>query len=516
MATTVSSLEVLDPSQAHIFVKPTKKIHEGQDVPPFLMSRAYRDVTTFIMQLNGSMFPRLVQPDGSIQRKTQVWELGSTDISYSDTVGNLRELLGILEAIIDEAPPDTGPRRFGNVSFRKWYSIVELRTPELLKAYLPAKVLAFGGQPSGGGKASDELEAYLLGSFGSPQRLDYGTGHELSFVAFLACVWKLGGFGHENDGVEERGIVLGLIEPYLIRRLVMTYNLEPAGSHGVWGLDDHFFIPYIFGSAQLAPPISESDQIPAEGSLADAPDPADVAKSNVVQRERGRNMYFSAVGFIYDVKRGPFWEHSPILFDISGIRAGWAKINKVLKLRLRGSGYMLTIWAVQQGMIKMYNAEVLSKFPVVQHFPFGSLLTWEQDPNAVFPPNTVHTSNHPSRATLGVDRSATTSSRAPYKEATTAPWAGDSRSSLAGSMGTTAPWPTPSSTSMAPPVINAVVSGPIASRSSEAPLPPLARGMPATQAPWASGAVGDRKKANLPTRAPWARPEGGGTAPKQI
>jgi hypothetical protein len=40
-------------------------------------------------------------------------------------------------------------------------------------------------------------------------------------------------------------------------------------------------------------------------------------------------MYFSAIGFIYDVKRGPFWEHSPMLYDISGIQAGWAKINKV-------------------------------------------------------------------------------------------------------------------------------------------------------------------------------------------
>ena len=115
----------------------------------------------------------------------------------------------------------------------------------------------------------------------------------------------------------------------LIRRLILTYTLEPAGSHGVWGLDDHSFIPYIFGSAQFAPPISDGDQIPAEGSLDDAPNPADVTKSSVVQRERKRNMYFSAVGFIYDVKKGPFWEHSPILFDISGIRAGWAKINKV-------------------------------------------------------------------------------------------------------------------------------------------------------------------------------------------
>jgi serine/threonine-protein phosphatase 2A activator len=49
----------------------------------------------------------------------------------------------------------------------------------------------------------------------------------------------------------------------------------------------------------------------------------------VVERERNTNMYFSAIGFIRDVKSGPFWEHSPMLYDISGIRAGWGKINKV-------------------------------------------------------------------------------------------------------------------------------------------------------------------------------------------
>jgi hypothetical protein len=42
-------------------------------------------------------------------------------------------------------------------------------------------------------------------------------------------------------------------------------------------------------------------------------------------------MYFGAIGFINDVKKGPFWEHSPILFDISGVKAGWAKINKVTR-----------------------------------------------------------------------------------------------------------------------------------------------------------------------------------------
>lgn len=86
-------------------------------------------------------------------------------------------------------------------------------------------------------------------------------------------------------------------------------------------------------------------------------------------------MYFSAIGFINDVKKGPFWEHSPILFDISGIRDGWGKINK--------------------GMVKMFNAEVLSKFPVVQHFPFGALFSWELDPEAPEPTQSVHMVNQP-------------------------------------------------------------------------------------------------------------------------
>lgn len=152
-----------------------------------------------------------------------------------------------------------------------------------------------------------------------------------------------------------------------MRQLITTYTLEPAGSHGVWGLDDHSFIPYILGSAQLTRPISsEDDPMPVDGSVKGAPKPSDITNPSVVEDMRHINMYFSAVAFINDVKKGPFWEHSPMLFDISGIRDGWGKINK--------------------GMIKMFNAEVLLKFPVIQHFPFGTLFAWDEsrptlDPN---------------------------------------------------------------------------------------------------------------------------------------
>jgi len=95
------------------------------------------------------------------------------------------------------------------------------------------------------------LSPYFMTSFGSFLRMDYGSGHETSFAIFLLCLSLLKFFTSEQD--EERQIVLLLFVRYLrlCWRLQDVYNLEPAGSHGVWGLDDYSFLGYIFGSGQL-------------------------------------------------------------------------------------------------------------------------------------------------------------------------------------------------------------------------------------------------------------------------
>uniref|UniRef100_A0A8D3CE67 Serine/threonine-protein phosphatase 2A activator n=1 Tax=Scophthalmus maximus TaxID=52904 RepID=A0A8D3CE67_SCOMX len=54
------------------------------------------------------------------------------------------------------------------------------------------------------------------------------------------------------------------------------------------------------------------------------------------------------------MKTGPFAEHSNQLWNISAVPS-WSKVN--------------------QGLVRMYKAECLEKFPVIQHFKFGSLLS---------------------------------------------------------------------------------------------------------------------------------------------
>ena len=161
----------------------------------------------FLLQLNLSLFPH--DQNGSII----TWATDSPYLNPSGIVLDLQSLLRTLHNFIDQVPLDTGPRRFGNISFRTWSKLLEDRVDELLALHLGKISSRF--DTISDVSPFNELRAYLLGSFGSPQRLDYGTGHELSFLAFLGSIWKLGGFENSVNGSTERSIVLHVVEPFV-------------------------------------------------------------------------------------------------------------------------------------------------------------------------------------------------------------------------------------------------------------------------------------------------------------
>lgn len=181
----------------HPFVVPSKKINDGDDLEFFFTSAAYNDLKKWIIQLTRHMFPS--QSSGAIH----IVKLDRPTSNAGPYVHCLQLLLQSCSKIIESAPPDQGEMRFGNIAYRKWYDLVEVKASEFLTDFL--------GDTGGNHQHElvEELKAYFLGGFPSSSRLDYGTGHEMSFLAFLGCLWKIGIFA---DG-EEPDIVIGVIQP---------------------------------------------------------------------------------------------------------------------------------------------------------------------------------------------------------------------------------------------------------------------------------------------------------------
>ncbi|KAI5963456.1 RRD1 [Candida pseudojiufengensis] len=338
-------------------VEPIKKIYDVSDLKNFEKSIAYKGIQQTLNQIlllvqdvkvpPGVLSKSIVTRESN--QSSNISTLPATAFEQKDEFkcqGNIQLILDIFDKstiLINETEPIKGPTRFGNIAYRVWYEKMDQILPELLdqlhyKHHDKAQFMT-------------ELKYYLINSFGSKMRLDYGTGHELSYLAFIGALIQNENVLSKPTGEE----ILVLFAKYydLIRNLILTYNLEPAGSHGVWGLDDHFHLIYILGASQFC-----DDKF--------APSVRQVLSSQVINAYKLSNLYVNAIAFIFKLKTGPFNEHSPIINDIHMTVISWSK--------------------VRQGLSKMYMVEVLGKYPVIQHFWFGEkLYPWKDHDGKTLP-----------------------------------------------------------------------------------------------------------------------------------
>lgn len=349
----------------------------------------------------------------------------------------------------DGLPPDKEVKaRFGNPVFRTWHERLTERSGAIIKCLMEChgkyrndtvdsdvttkeEILkecsqlgyqAASSNPTTTASYDDgisskekeiitELRCYLHDSFGHPIRLDYGTGHECSFIVFLLSLCKIGCFNWSGDssssGTTSPEVIgnasLSILHEYLnvTRGLQRDYMLEPAGSHGVWGLDDYHCVPFYLGACQMrareqwqqqrqqnqkkkkleakessgigadtdddARRLPDNPYLPESTTVTDPSDPPilDAADNNdhwdpsiihnrpILESYRGTYIYLSCIHFIQQIKPGvPFFESSPMLNDISHL-GSWSK--------------------VMAGLLRLFEGEVLDKLPVVQHFVFGSI-----------------------------------------------------------------------------------------------------------------------------------------------
>lgn len=208
---------------------PVNRITAPELLKDWISSEAYLRVLDFIISLNSAC------------KNTK----NSDECMVSSNVNAALKMLDFINKWVDEIPPNSESQRFGNTAFRDW--IARLRTSDELHSFIPENLRHF----------IPELQVYLFGGFGDQTRIDYGfcqnlitgSGHEFSFVAWLTCLDLIGIFILEDY----KAIVTKIFARYLdvVRRIQLVYKLEPAGSHGVWGLDDHQFLPYFWGASQL-------------------------------------------------------------------------------------------------------------------------------------------------------------------------------------------------------------------------------------------------------------------------
>lgn len=241
--------------------------------------------------------------------------------------------------------------RFGHVAFRDWFDSMKSSCQKFIDELASTMDNCY----------RDELFTYLSESFGNKMRIDYGTGHELSFIVFTMGLMNL--VDTSSGDIKQTTITNDKLKVFievhgwdihhlfahkylrLCRMLQIKFRLEPAGSRGVYNMDDFQYLPFLFGAAQ----ISGVKYIPVKGFY----------EWEQVDQFKDDYIFFEAVDFILNNKRGPFNEHSYTLWNFTNL-GSWEIIFRRIKFK--------------------FTDDILGPFPIIQHFLFGQhILKWDPD-----------------------------------------------------------------------------------------------------------------------------------------
>ena len=375
-------------------VSPPKRfIFTMVDMNHFIDSPVKRELLSFVTNLGRSTMQS--------SQSCAPYDASNPLIGLSPGMASLHGSLSeIASTWLKELPPDEKAKaRFGNPTFKEWHARLVNRSRGIIESIMDCHVeyvvqkhknvegdkqitwdmdvltkcseagQQAASQDDNNDKNKDgneqqekvivELQAYLHQAFGHEIRLDYGTGHECSFYIFLYALCKIGIFGNipktttpSNDIMAP--VALSITSQYLqvCRGIQTDYMLEPAGSHGVWGLDDYHCIPFYIGASQL------QNQFHSD-LYADFSKPSCIHKDRLLTSTTGESiLYLTCIRYIKSLKKNvPFFESSPMLNDISQM-PNWGKVSG--------------------GLLRLFEGEVLNKKPVVQHFVFGNIFKGEE------------------------------------------------------------------------------------------------------------------------------------------
>lgn len=113
-----------------------------------------------------------------------------------EVVGKLNNALSKVNDLIDEHPTHDTTSRFGKIEFRYFYKDLSEKSNDIVSEIASEGII--------------ETTTYFNESWGNSTRIDYGSGHELNFIAFLLCL-------------KQEGIIVPLDYPAIILKVFTQY-----------------------------------------------------------------------------------------------------------------------------------------------------------------------------------------------------------------------------------------------------------------------------------------------------